>query len=95
MTAELQRIQERIEKQKERLKQLEERKKRAESKKKAREREQKRKDDTRRKILIGACMLKITEESQENHNKLMLQLDRFLTNDRDRELFGLSLKSED
>lgn len=94
MASNLKKIEERIEKQEEEIKRLKALKRKAESRMRAKEREQQRKDDTRRKILIGSCMLKITEENQENYNKLMLQLDKFLTNDRDRELFGLGLKSE-
>lgn len=93
MTAELQRIQERIEKQKERLKQLEERRKKAESKKRAREREQQRKNETRKKILIGACYLELAKNSEENMQKILSSLDRYLTSDRDRELFNLPKKS--
>ena len=85
----------RIQKQEEEIKRLKALKRKAESRKRAKEREQQRKDDTRRKILIGACMLKITEENQENHDKLMLQLDRYLTDNRDRVLFGLGIINED
>lgn len=70
-------------------------KRKAESRKRSIEREQQRKDDTRKKILIGACMLKITEENQENHDRLMRQLDSFLTSNRDRVLFNLSLINEE
>ena len=85
----------RIQKQEEEIKRLKALKRKAESRKRSKEREQQRKDDTRRKILIGACMLKITEENQENHDKLMLQLDRYLTDNRDRVLFGLGIINED
>lgn len=95
MSDKINKIDERIQKQEDELKRLKALKRKAESRMRAAERNQQRKDDTRRKILIGACMLKITEDSQENHDKLMLQLDRYLTDNRDRELFGLSLKSVD
>lgn len=95
MSEKINKIDERIQKQEDELKRLKTLKRKAESRKRSAEREKQRKDDTRKKILIGACMLKITEENQENHEKLMMQLDRFLTNDRDRELFGLNLKQED
>lgn len=95
MNDKINKIEERIQKQEDELKRLKSLKRKAESRKRAVEREKQRKDDTRKKILIGACMLKITEENQENYDKLMIQLDRFLTNDRDRELFGLNLKSEE
>jgi len=56
---------------------------------KAKEKEQARKDDTRRKILIGSCMLKITEEDEQARAKLITQMDRYLTDERDRTLFNL------
>ena len=90
MSEKINKIEERIQKQEDELKRLKALKRKAESRKRDVEREKQRKDDTRKKILIGACMLKITEDNQENHDKLMLQLDRFLTSDRDRELFGLA-----
>lgn len=95
MSEQINKIEVRIQKQEEEIKRLKALKRKAESRKRAKEREQQRKDDTRRKILIGACMLKITEENQENHDKLMLQLDRYLTDNRDRELFGLGIINED
>lgn len=94
MSEKINKIEERIQKQEDELKRLKSLKRKAESRKRAVEREKQRKDDTRKKILIGACMLKITEDNQENHDKLMLQLDRFLTSDRDRELFGLAPKPD-
>lgn len=94
MSEQINKIEVRIQKQEEEIKRLKSLKRKAESRKRAKEREQQRKDDTRRKILIGACMLKITEENQENHDKLMLQLDRYLTDNRDRVLFGLGIINE-
>jgi len=55
----------------------------------AKEREQQRKDDTRRKILIGACMMKLAEDNPEANDRMLKQLDRFLTEERDRKLFEL------
>lgn len=95
MSEQINKIEVRIQKQEEEIKRLKALKRKAESRKRAKEREQQRKDDTRRKILIGACMLKITEENQENHDKLMLQLDRYLTDNRDRLLFDLKIINED
>lgn len=95
MSEQINKIEVRIQKQEEEIKRLKSLKRKAESRKRAKEREQQRKDDTRRKILIGACMLKITEENQDNHDKLMLQLDRYLTDNRDRLLFGLEIINED
>jgi hypothetical protein len=53
------------------------------------ERNQARKDDTRRKILIGSCMLKITEDDEQARAKLIAQMDKYLTDERDRKLFNL------
>lgn len=47
---------------------------------------QKRKDDTRRKILIGALIL---HEKNGSFETLLSKLDNFLTKDTDRSLFGL------
>lgn len=55
----------------------------------AKEKEQARKDDTRRKILIGSCMLKITEDDEQARAKLIAQMDKYLTDERDRKLFNL------
>ena len=55
----------------------------------AKEKEQARKDDTRRKILIGSCMLKITEEDEQARAKLIAQMDKYLMDERDRKLFDL------
>ncbi|EPJ0603901.1 TPA: hypothetical protein L4942_006730, partial [Pseudomonas aeruginosa] len=51
--------------------------------------QQARKDDTRRKILIGSCMLKITEDDEQARAKLIAQMDKYLTDERDRKLFNL------
>ena len=55
----------------------------------AKEKEQARKEDTRRKILIGSCMLKITEDDEQARAKLIAQMDKYLTDARDRKLFDL------
>lgn len=93
MSAELRRIQERIKKQEERLKALKEQKRKAESKKRARERERQRKIETRKKILIGACYLNIAKRSEENKRKILSALDKYLTSEKDRELFNLPKNS--
>jgi hypothetical protein len=48
-----------------------------------------RKRSTRRKILVGAMFLDAAAKDNESREKLTRQLDRYLTADRDRELFGL------
>lgn len=57
----------------------------------ARIRTQAKKDDTRRKILVGACILE-EAESQGTMPELLKKMDRFLTRPNDRVLFGLSEK---
>lgn len=89
MSEKINKIDERIQKQEDELKRLKALKRKAESRKRSAEREQQRKDDTRKKILIGACMLKLAEENQEANERMLKQLDKFLTNDRDRDLFNL------
>ena len=55
---------------------------------------QKRKEDTRRKILLGALVMEMMEKGELDRDKLMKRLDGFLTLDIDRELFELPVKEE-
>lgn len=52
-----------------------------------------RKEDTRKKILIGAMITKAVEEGQavmiQQPTDLLDMLDRYLTTKKDRRLFGL------
>ena len=48
-----------------------------------------RKTDTRRKILVGAMVLKRVDQDPESRTLLLRDLDEFLEHPRDRELFGL------
>lgn len=59
---------------------------------KAKQKEQERKDDTRRKILLGSYLLK-KMENEANKEKILAELNEYLTEDRDRILFNLELKS--
>jgi hypothetical protein len=86
-------LNEKIQKQQERLQQLKAQKQALKSKEKKRLGEQQKKDDTRRKILIGSCMLKITEDDEQARAKLIAQMDRYLVEERDRKLFDLSLSN--
>ena len=74
----------------EKLKQLKAQRQAALARERVKEKEQARKDDTRRKILIGSCMLKITEDDEQARAKLIAQMDKYLTDERDRKLFDLS-----
>ena len=55
----------------------------------SREASQKRKEDTRRKILLGALLMEMMEKSELDKNKIRKRLDSFLTRDIDRKLFDL------
>jgi large subunit ribosomal protein L7/L12 len=47
-------------------------------------------DDTRRKILAGSLILDIIYKDDAAKNKFIPQLDKYLTRDDDRALFGLN-----
>jgi large subunit ribosomal protein L7/L12 len=59
---------------------------------KARDTAQERKDETRRKVLVGGVVLKMVRESKLQKTQLNQWLDESLTADRDRVLFGLAAK---
>ena len=84
-------LNDKIQKQQERLKQLKAQKQALEAKEKKRVAEQQRKEDTRKKILLGAYLLKKMGESEANNQKILADLDEYLVEPRDRALFGLSL----
>ena len=46
-----------------------------------------RKTDTRRKILVGAVMLKLADQHPETKDFILKHLDEFLEHPRDRDLF--------
>ena len=81
-------LEQKIAKQEERLKQLKAQKQAIEAREKAKQKEQDRKDDTRRKILLGSMLLK-DMENEEKKTKILADLNEYLTEDRDRKLFGL------
>lgn len=83
-------LNDKIQKQQERLKQLKAQKLALEAKEKKRIAEQQRKEDTRKKILLGAYLLKKMEESEANRQRILADLDEYLIEPRDRALFGLS-----
>lgn len=49
----------------------------------------KRKQDTRRKILLGAYLLRLMESDKSLENRIMMGLDGYLKKKIDRDLFGL------
>ncbi len=54
--------------------------------------QQKRKEDTRRKILLGALMMALMKKGELDEKKIRKRLDSFLTKQMDRKLFDLPLK---
>lgn len=55
----------------------------------SKEASQKRKEDTRRKILLGALLMEMMAQGELDKNKIRKRLSRFLTRDIDRKLFDL------
>ena len=55
---------------------------------KAKQKEQDRKNDTRRKILLGSYLLNKMEDEAEKE-KILAGINEYLTEDRDRKLFNL------
>lgn len=87
-------IEKKIEAQLEKLKQLKAQKQAIEARERTKEKAQQRKDDTRRKILIGSFILKQIETNEEAKNRLLSNLNEYLTENRDRQLFDLPLIDE-
>ena len=54
--------------------------------------QQKRKEDTRRKILLGALLINMMGKGELDEKKIRKKLDGFLTRDIDRKLFDLPPK---
>ena len=81
-------LNEKIEKQLEKLNQLKAQKQAIEAREKKKISEQHRKEETRKKILIGSMMLKKMEDEAEKI-KILAELNKYLTEDRDRKLFNM------
>ncbi|MCF9047466.1 mobilization protein [Acinetobacter nectaris] len=84
-------LNEKIEQQSEKLKQLKAQKQALEARERVKKKEQERKDDTRRKILLGSYLLN-KMKNEANKEKILADLDEYLTENRDRILFGLDEK---
>ncbi|HEV2704151.1 MAG TPA: mobilization protein [Steroidobacteraceae bacterium] len=82
-------LDERISSLEEKLKQLKTRQARLDARKRALASRQQRKDDTRRKILVGAVVLAKVEQGVIQESALRGWLDGALTREDDRELFNL------
>ena len=87
-------LEQQIAKQEERLKQLKAQKQAVLAREKKKVAEQQRKDDTRRKILLGSFLLKQISNDDSEKQRIMSQLNQYLTENRDRQLFGLPLVEE-
>ena len=81
-------LEQKIAKQEERLKQLKEQKKAVIARENKKISDQQRKDETRRKILLGSYLIKKMENEQDKE-KILAELNEYLTEDRDRKLFNL------
>ena len=89
MTKSAENIEKKIEAQLEKLKQLKAQKQAIEARERSKQKEQERKDDTRRKILLGSYLIK-KMQNEANKEKILAELNEYLTEDRDRQLFGLT-----
>ena len=84
-----QKLDERIKKHEERLGQLKAQQHALQAREKKKLAEQQRSDDTRRKILLGAYMLKKMGESDFEKQKILAELNEYLAEPRDRRLFEI------
>ena len=88
MTKSAENIEKKIEAQLEKLKQLKAQKQAIEARERTKKKEQECKDDTRRKILLGSYLIK-KMQNEANKEKILAELNEYLTEDRDRKLFNL------
>ncbi|ALV74964.1 hypothetical protein [Acinetobacter johnsonii] len=91
MTKSAENIEKKIEAQLEKLKQLKAQKQAIEAREKNKKKEQERKDDTRRKILLGSYLIKKMNANEASKEKILAELNEYLTEDRDRQLFDLPI----
>jgi len=91
MTKSTENIEKKIEEQLEKLKQLKAQKQVIQARERTKKKEQERKDDTRRKILLGSYLLKKMNANEANKEKILAELNEYLTEDQDRLLFKLSM----
>ena len=95
MTKSAENIEKKIEAQLDKLKQLKAQKQAIEARQKTKLKEQERMDDTRRKILLGSYLIKKMNANEANKEKILAELNEYLTEDRDRQLFDLPKISHD
>ena len=60
-----------------------------EARERTKKKEQERKDDTRRKILLGSYLIKKMQANEANKEKILAELNEYLTENRDQQLFDL------
>lgn len=83
-------IEERIEAQQKKLAQLKAQKIRLETVEKVRNAKVARAEDTRRKILLGACIAEQMKQDPEINSSVLAKLNTWLVRPDDRSLFGLA-----
>ena len=88
--AKIKALDDQLQKIKEREKQLKAQKQAAIARLKTKEATEKRKAENRMKILLGAYLLKKIESDEAEKANLNRELDKYLTRDDDRALFGLA-----
>ena len=88
MTMKVESLEQQIAKQEQRLKHLKAQKQAVLAREKKKQSEQHRKEDTRCKILLGSYLLK-KMENEANKEKILAEMNEYLTEDRDRKLFNL------
>jgi len=93
MTKSAENIEKKIEAQLEKLKQLKAQKQAIEAREKTKQKEQDRKDDTRRKILLGSYLIK-KMQNEANKEKILAELSEYLIDERDRKLFGFENRDD-
>jgi hypothetical protein len=59
---------------------------------KARDTAKERKEDTRRKVLLGSVVLKLVKDGKLQQGQINQWLDESLSTERDRALFGLAVR---
>jgi hypothetical protein len=89
-----QKLDERISTLEQRLKQLKTQQQRVEQRRRTFESRQARKEDARRKILIGALVLARVQQGRFPEGELRSWLDEALTRSDERALFGLAARPE-
>ena len=81
---------ERIQRLQQQLEQAKAAKRRADARLRATASKQARAEDTRRKVLLGSLLQQMMQDNQQTHEQVMTRLDKHLTRDADRRLFGMA-----